>query len=164
MDWTTLRAAFRDETEKIAEISLAGVSPQAAEGLHRPPMETQGLDKARRILAKAEMLKTASEKKRSLPLPSRALAAHVIAGGTIGRMLAEMSFQKSVSPTRKTIGTLLGMGAGVADHQLLKRRQTKTAAVGSILSPGMALRASQQVGRVSTKIKSGPSLPRSPFR
>lgn len=153
MNWDIVHRAFADEMEKIAETHLAGVSPETAQAMVRPMMETAGYDKARRILERAQILKTASKKGSA---SGRETATHLLAGGTAGRLLSELSFKKSVSPTRKTIGTLLGAGLAAADlhHQgrlPFKRKQS------NVLTPGIALRTSQQVGRVNRSLRA-PSL------
>ena len=64
MKWTPMMEAFADELEKIAAVSLSGLSPETVLNHPQPePMVTTGLDKARAIIAKAEMFKTAARKK-----------------------------------------------------------------------------------------------------
>lgn len=59
--------AMSDELTKIADVSITGLSPQALlESPQRMPMETDGFSKARQILARAEMSKTASKEKIAL--------------------------------------------------------------------------------------------------
>lgn len=79
MDWGRAHASFLEELEKIAEVSLAGLSPKTLLAQQpAPPMQTPGLAKTMAILDRAEMLKTAAKKKRKAPDVDA--ARHVVPG------------------------------------------------------------------------------------
>jgi hypothetical protein len=57
VNWDRVHESFLDELEKISEISLAGLSPQAVSAVQpAPPMETSGLSKALAILDRANSM------------------------------------------------------------------------------------------------------------
>jgi len=182
----SVMSSFYDELEKISTVSLSGLSPETVLTASQPqPMPTPGLDKARQILEKAELYKTAARRKQtgiqnpSLPQfqtlarpvqpgmskTDKALSggAHVVGGMGVGKLLAEYSHGfkgiEGVKPSPRvgalamTAGGALG-GARFVQKRLQERRMAKAAAA----TPGMALKASQQVAKVTRARNLGASL------
>lgn len=80
MNWELVRNGLFDELEKIGAIDTRGVSAEVALAQQAPaPMQTVGYDKARTILDRAQMNKTAAKKSRDERLVSRALPTNVAA-------------------------------------------------------------------------------------
>jgi len=178
MNWDASMPAFVDELRKIAGISISGLSPETV--LNAPkaePMETPGLDKARSILAKAEMFKTAAKKKPkpiiagySLPTVSerapvqrnawdavKPAAGHTLAGMGAGRLISEFR-PGGASSKAKFVGMAAGGALGAADYAYQKLRARQPAVKTAAATPGMALKASQQVGKVTQSRSLGATL------
>lgn len=170
-----LKASFLDELEKISDISTSGLSPETVLNSPKPePMETPGLDKARQILARAETIKTAAKKAKpimegfKLPTVSgeapkknawdhtKSVAGHGLAGAGAGKIIGEIG---KMGPKGKYLSTVGGLGVGVADYGYQKLRQRQQA-VKTASTPGMALKASQQVGKVTRTRGLGATLGR----
>lgn len=173
--------SFWDELEKISTVSLSGLSPETVLNSPQPePMVTTGLDKARSILQKAEQIKTAGKKRHATPLMdgvklptvsgeepkkniwdnTKSVAGHGLAGAAAGKTLAELA-SKNVTNLGKWRGAVAGSAVGLGDYAYQKLRQKKAKEKkASLASPGMALKASQQVGKatrargMTTSIKS----------
>ncbi len=180
MYWDRVRAAFEDELEKIAEISLHGLSPGSVleHGNPPPPFPSAGYEKAKEILERAETIKLAApyvpntpgapKKDKDSPKPvqeAKSLGAHTLVGAGAGAMAAGMTFHPHKLPditkahTAKWYGTAAGAGLGAAEYARRKiqarRQQQKTA---GILSPGMQLRATRQVGQSTGKGLATPTI------
>lgn len=183
MNWDHIRVGFIDELSKIADVSLDGLSPETIleKGNPPPPMETSGYDKAKAILDRVESVKTAARKKpmeygtgmpeygrlarpgqSGLSGTDKALSAsgHVVGGMGIGKLMAEYSHGlKGAKPSPRmgaaamTVGGALG-GARFVQKRLQERRMAKTSAA----TPGMALKASQQVGKIKNTIHGGKGI------
>jgi hypothetical protein len=171
-----MKTSFLDELEKISDISISGLSPETVLNSPKPePMETSGLDKARQILLKHETIKTAAKKAKPLmegfKLPTvsgeapakknawdhtKSVAGHGLAGAGAGKMIGEIG---KMSPKAKHVATVAGLGVGVADYAYQKARQVKQLRK-TASTPGMALKASQQVGKVTRSRGLGATLGR----
>jgi len=207
MNWAPLLDGMSDELGKIAEFNLRGVSPQTVieKGQPAPPMETPGFDKARDILTRASMAKTAASRhvRRALPLQpgvgklthqgddsanekAKSVAGYGLAGlGTGGALhkaysmvtpgVYEGMHHPDLSAMQKYTagmknnrigaglavgGTALGAGYGLyRQHQKAQAsKKAEMVKTSTLSSPGMALKASQQIGKkkISPSI-SGPS-------
>jgi hypothetical protein len=111
---------------------------------------------------------------------TKSVAGHGLAGAGAGKMIGEIG---KMSPKAKHVATVAGLGVGVADYAYQKARQVKqlrkTTAVGlgdyayqkarqakekarvkTASTPGMALKASQQVGKVTRSRGLGATLGR----
>jgi hypothetical protein len=167
-----------DELRKIADISTSGLSPETVLNAPRPePMPTPGLDKARAILSKAEMFKTAAKKKRqSKPLvdgyklptvgeqskknvwdQAKSVAGHGLAGAAAGKTLAELS-KANITNVGKWRGAAAGAAVGLGDYayqKIRQKRQPELPVKTAAFTPGMALKASKQVGTVSGSLNKG---------
>jgi hypothetical protein len=116
VDWDLVQAAFRDELEKIGEVSLAGLSPQILLAQKMAPtFETPGLAKAMGILDRYEQQRvklaapqvpfnpnlpqinrvTGARKRKKEETGAveqgKSLAGHTLGGMGIGRLVGEMS-------------------------------------------------------------------------
>lgn len=117
MDWDLVQAAFRDELEKIGEVSLVGLSPQLLLAQRTAPtFETPGLAKAMGILDRYEQQQVklaapqvpfnpnlpqinrvtgAKRKKKGEKVTAveqgKSLAGHTLGGMGIGRLVGEMA-------------------------------------------------------------------------
>jgi hypothetical protein len=210
MNWDGIRLGFEDELAKIAAFNMKGLSPETVmeKSQPPPPMETPGFDKARDILSRASIAKTAAARKnservqRALPMqpgigklvhqgdssaPEQAKSvagyglAGLGAGGAIHKAYSSLEHvhsgmhhpdlsaaQKFTAGARNnTVGRNLMLGGAAAGslyggYRALKKRQmakqgtiVKTA---TISSPGLSLKASQQVGKVKVSPSSkGPA-------
>ena len=164
-------AAFRDELEKLSAVSTAGLSPRAALETPQPePFETAALTRAREILGRAEMMKTAAAEAAVAADPPakkeeatdrysklKRYAGSGLAGGAAGNMVSRLSLKRGgmLSPLRQTVGTVGGaaVGAGLAAAEPHLRRwinKEKTAvALGMGFKPG---RAGMAVRRTGTRL------------
>jgi hypothetical protein len=145
VDWATVEASFRDELAKIAEVSLAGLSPKTLLAQKpAPPFETPGLTRAMSILDRYEQqTKTAApripftgdlpqvnrvvgRKKRKtegegVVEQGKSLGGHLIGGMGIGRLAGEFAHgpHPRMSPARihsnKWWATAAGGGIGAAE-------------------------------------------------
>lgn len=142
-------AALRDELQKIAEVRLDGLSPETVMSLRAPePMATPGLQRAREILSRAELSKTANMTAPDIEQASaqdrkintfRDAGKRTLTGAGVGRLLSEVSLKTSgnISPIRRTIGTAIGATAGLADH-FVERRYQRRKAERDMFRRGMA--------------------------
>lgn len=143
--WNDVRAAFLDELEKIAEVSLAGLSPAAALSSQARPMETAGFQKAKEVFERAEAMKTASpyspgtlpglqtaansktENQKAHPSAisqTKSVGAHILGGMGAGGFLSNFAH---------------GPGAGAmegAARKTLHARNWQAAAAGGVLGAG----------------------------
>lgn len=111
------------------------------------------------------------KKERSTVDQGKSLGAHVIGGAASGRILAQIAH----GPTPHRVPEALRhrrdwramtAGAAIGGGEFARKRLTekyrahkeKTSAVGAIMSPKIALKASQQTGKIMTGIKKGPAL------
>lgn len=181
MDWQHLKDAFDDELIKIAEVSLRGLSPesvlQGSEPL--PPSDSPGFQKARSILelaaSQGQPLEKVSYryyqqfqgKKKEPELQPDAIdkvksfGLHVLSGGGAGRFAAEFR-PKGATPKQRFIGTAVGAGLGAAEYGRKRLRihkaKTQMEKKSGIPSPGIALRSTQQVGKIKNVIHSGKGI------
>lgn len=183
MNWEHAHAGLLDELSKIADVSLDGLSPETIleRGNPPPPMETPGYDKAKAILDRVQMSKSAGRRKASdfgtgmpefnrLSRPmqpgmtgtDKALSAggHVVGGMGIGKLMAEYSHGlKGAKPSPRmgaaamTAGGAIG-GARFLQKRLQERRMAKTAA----FSPALQLKAAKQVGGFKNSIHEGKNI------
>ena len=149
MFWDTVRAAFEDELEKIAEFSLRGLNPQTALTAATPPspLETQGYDKAKAVLDRVDAAKTAAanlqftgraaqqvkKEEGSKPVQDvKSLGAHTLGGAGAGRLISEMAHGPKLPDatkfhSSKWYGTAIGAGVGAAEFA---RRRSEERRVG----------------------------------
>jgi hypothetical protein len=72
MLWEHIRAGLFDELAKIAAVDLRGLSPETLMAQQPPqPMMTVGYDKAKNILDRAEMMKTAASRQVQRAFPNQ---------------------------------------------------------------------------------------------
>ena len=72
MDWVHVQLGLFDELAKIAAVDLRGLSPETLMAQQPPePMMTVGYDKAKAILDRAQMMKTAASRQIQRALPQR---------------------------------------------------------------------------------------------
>lgn len=145
--------------EKIAEINLAGLSPQTVMDHGGPPepMDTPGAAKAKAIMARADEVNAELSKTSAVRRPNKEEASSYLsaalqgagAGTAVTKLLRE-------NPSLKHHRTGAGIGAALMMAQAALKNsrihQTKTAS-----TPAMALKASQQVGKFANKIHAGPA-------
>lgn len=117
MRWDATRAGFRDELEKISEISLAGLSHESVmrTATPAPPVESNALNKALAILARKDQFEkmayiigadlpqyaglqeaTGTKKKRKKNQPKAiretgSATAHTIGGAGAGRLIGDFA-------------------------------------------------------------------------
>lgn len=157
--WKHLRHGFLDELEKIAEVSLRGLSPETVlQGSEPPPpMETPGFQKARDILSRAELNKTAArknlpgyavgvpqlktlreEESKDPSIAGKATSAlgHTLAGAGAGRLIGFAAHGPTAPITeaakkslhsKQWYGTAIGAGVGLGSYGLRKLRQHQAA-------------------------------------
>lgn len=165
--WDFMKISFLDEMTKIADIQLHGLSPQTVLNAKQPePMETPGLDKARRVLQVADTLKTASEKTENKYKKIRDEIKPILTGMGAGGMLSILSLKPGtnvpVSGLKKTVGAALGGTIGYVDHKIiedLKKHESgaKEKKSASMVTPAMLKAKASKVGKL--KIKTGPTGP-----
>lgn len=111
------------------------------------------------------------EKDRTMVGETKSLGAHVVGGGAAGRMtgwatarhLPTTEAAKALHHSRQWKGMMAGAAIGGAEFarkrltEKYRARKEKTSAVGAITSPKIALKASQQTGKIFTGIKKGPA-------
>jgi hypothetical protein len=126
---------FWDELTKLADVSTAGLSPQTVlEMPHPEPMETLAVQRAKDILSRADASKTAAAKEEDSP--TRRIGGRALAGAATGNLLSQISLKRSgsLSPLRKTVGTLVGAGVGAADGVFGTGKKKESSAGMSLLS------------------------------
>lgn len=181
-----LRMGLLDELSKISGIDLRGLGPEnMMSGAPPEPMPTPGFDKAQDILGRAQQMKTAAplgdaygqgvSQSRELMRPNqndsksernvKSFGAHLIGGMGIGRMVTEFAHGPHVEGSHKAkwYGMAAGGAIGLGDyaaHRYARHKRLKASMEKLSFSPGMALKATSQVGKVATKVKVGPSLRR----
>lgn len=171
-------ASFRDELEKIAAVSISGLSPATVLNAPQPgPMPTPGYEKAKAILDIADgvqQTKVAAKKKpkpimEGYALPTAAptsspygaakqVLTHGLAGAGGGRLASELiGGARGASSKAKFVGTAAGAAVGLGDLAYQKIRSARAAKQMPkvAFAPGMALKASKQVGTVSRSLNQG---------
>jgi len=181
MNWNSARQGLTDELVKISTFNLNGLSPETVlEGSQPPPpMETAGFTKARDILSRASQAKTAAvdvkfrqagalttPKDSSTAESAKSVGGYALAGGGAGRMLSDFAHgpvASNAANLRKVVhtGTGVGLAAGAAYgiHRAIQRKKQATIVkTATISTPGAALKASKQVGKMKiTPSATGPS-------
>jgi hypothetical protein len=111
------------------------------------------------------------KKDRTMVGETKSLGAHVIGGGAAGRMagwatarhLPTSEAAKALHHSRQWKGMMAGAAIGGAEFgrkrlvEAYRRHKEKTSAVAAISSPKIALKASQQTGKIFSGIKKGPA-------
>lgn len=205
MLWEHVRAGLFDELEKISAVDLRGLAPETLMAQQPPqPMMTEGYNKAKAILDRAQMNKTAAASRASRKVQQafpnqpgigkmvnqgdnstnekiKSVAGYGLAGLGTGKVLSELGTGSPWAQRWKTTATSpqalaqragrlgsMGWGATVAggatglwyglyrQHQKARAQMAKTS---NIATPGMQLKASQQVAKphIGPSIK-GPSI------
>lgn len=174
MFWEHVKTGFLDELTKISEVSLSGLTPGALLSAPSPkPMMTEGYQKAQHILELADQIKTSSVMMNpgigrltnknsddpSAVQQAKGLGAYALGGAGAGRMIGEFAVGRHlpVGPVAQQAahsmrwhGTAVGaaIGAGeFARRRIMQRRNAQKAKTAGF-SPGMALKAGQQTGKV----------------
>ena len=72
MNWEVIRAGLFDELAKIAAVDLRGLSPETVLAQQPPePMMTEGYNKAKAILDRAQLVKTSASRELQRALPTK---------------------------------------------------------------------------------------------
>lgn len=127
MNWDYVRAGLFDELEKISAIDTRGLSPETMMAQQAPqPMQTVGYDKARTILDRAQMNKTAAVRKsRDERVAQRAFPTNPGMG--------KMMHQGDNSATEQAKGIagygLAGVGTAGVGHKYYSTRPSVHAAM-----------------------------------
>ena len=152
MRWDAVKKGLFDELQKISSVSIKSLSPETVLSAEEPPpMETVGFQKARDILTRAQMAKTAGLRHGTPPdqlpkltsLTSRekkddsavgkatSFGGHTLAGAGAGRFMGEFAHgakapmnqaAKQALHSKKYWGTVAGAGLGAVGYGYRKLR------------------------------------------
>lgn len=150
MDWEIIFPSFKDELEKIG-VSLSGLRPDTLLSYPQAqPMQTQGLEKAQRVLAIADQRKVEKtagfsggpdtipgfgklfkkKNKEDEPPPDvidklKRVGGYTLAGAGTGKFVTDIATGFNASPRQRAIGTAAGAALGLAELGRLKLKKKR---------------------------------------